>query len=80
MTRSHCEATARYWKVDVDSKDSNDRTPLSWASKNGVEVIVKLLLDAGKVDVDSKDSIGRIPLLVVAEKGSEVIENLAARK
>ena len=43
-------------KIDVDSKDSNGRTPLSWVAANGHEAIVKLLLETEKVDVDSKDS------------------------
>jgi ankyrin repeat protein len=30
-------------KVEVDSKDKNGLTPLSWAAENGHEVIVKLL-------------------------------------
>jgi ankyrin repeat protein len=38
-------------KVDVDLKDKNGRTPLSWAAQNGHEAIVKLLVETGKVDV-----------------------------
>jgi ankyrin repeat protein len=33
--------------VDVDSKDSYGRTPLSWAAQNGHEGVVKLLLEKG---------------------------------
>lgn len=39
-------------KVDVDSKDSYNSTPLSWAAALGSEAVVKLLLDTQKVDVD----------------------------
>ena len=35
-------------KVDVDSKDSDGRTPLSWAMENSHEAVVKLLLDIEK--------------------------------
>ena len=30
-------------KVDVDSKDSRSRTPLSWAAENGRDAVVGLL-------------------------------------
>lgn len=30
-------------KVDVDSRDSDGQTPLSWAAENGREAVVKLL-------------------------------------
>jgi ankyrin repeat protein len=29
--------------VDLDSKDEDGRTPLSWAAKNGHEAVMKLL-------------------------------------
>ena len=32
-------------KVDVDSKEADDVTPLSWAAYNGHEAVVKLLLE-----------------------------------
>lgn len=34
--------------VDVNSKDSNGRTPLMWAERH--EAVVKLLLEAERVD------------------------------
>ena len=43
-------------KMEVNSKDTNSRTPLSWAAQYRYEAIAKLLLDTGKVVVDSKDS------------------------
>jgi hypothetical protein len=41
-------------RYDLDSKDSNGQTPLSWAASNGHEVVVKLLLDKG-AELESKD-------------------------
>jgi ankyrin repeat protein len=50
-------------KVNADSKDSGyDRTPLSWAARNGHAAVVKLLLETGKVDVDSNSGFDRTPL------------------
>jgi len=64
-------------KVDVDSKNNNGRTPLSWAAENGHEAVVKLLLETGKVDVDSKnDYYGRTPLSWAAENGHEAMVKL----
>ncbi|KAI9763767.1 MAG: hypothetical protein M1840_009092 [Geoglossum simile] len=54
-------------KVDVDSKDSSGRTPLSWAAESGHEAVVKLLLATERVDVDSKSYNGQTPLSWVAE-------------
>jgi ankyrin repeat protein len=34
-------------KVDVDAKDKQDWTPLSWAARHGHEAVVKLLKSAG---------------------------------
>ncbi|MCJ1247069.1 hypothetical protein MMC30_004280 [Trapelia coarctata] len=61
---------------DIDSVDSYNRTPLSWAAKNGHEAVVKLLIDTGKVDVDSKDDHGRTPLSWAAENGHEAVVKL----
>ncbi|KAI9776691.1 MAG: hypothetical protein M1839_009418 [Geoglossum umbratile] len=63
-------------KVNVDSKDSGGRTPLSWAAGRGHEVVVKLLLETGKAGVDSKDSGGRTPLSWAAEGGHEAVVRL----
>jgi ankyrin repeat protein len=40
--------------VNVDSKDRDSRTPLSWAARNGHETVVRLLKKSA--DVYSKDS------------------------
>jgi len=49
-------------KVEVDSKDSYGRTPLSWAAEKGCETVIKLLLETGKANVNLKDNSGRMPL------------------
>jgi ankyrin repeat protein len=63
-------------KVDVDSKDENGETPLSWAAYNGHEAVVKLLLETGKVDVDLKDRVGKTPLSWAAQNGHEAVVKL----
>ncbi|KAH7175771.1 hypothetical protein EDB81DRAFT_836086 [Dactylonectria macrodidyma] len=37
--------------ININAKDSNGRTPLSWAAGGGHEVVVQLLLKTGKFDV-----------------------------
>jgi hypothetical protein len=39
---------------DGDSKDKDDRTPLSFTANSGYEVVVRQLLDTGKVDVNQE--------------------------
>ncbi|KAH8693478.1 ankyrin repeat-containing domain protein, partial [Phaeosphaeriaceae sp. PMI808] len=63
-------------KVDMNSKDNNGQTPLSWAAMKGHEAVVKLLLETGKVDVDLKDNDGCTPLSWAAEKGHEAVVKL----
>ncbi|GKU10748.1 unnamed protein product, partial [Fusarium langsethiae] len=41
--------------AEIDAKDENGRTPLSWAARNGHDAVVKLLLDKG-AEIDAKDS------------------------
>jgi len=66
--------------VDVNSKDSWDRTPLSYAAENGHEGIVQLLLAAEKVNVNSKDNGGWTPLSLAAANGHEGVVQLLLEK
>ncbi|KAI1161983.1 hypothetical protein F5B18DRAFT_625984 [Nemania serpens] len=56
-----CQAVARLLldtgKVEVDSKDNDGRTPLSWAAERGYENMVQLLLERGaNADIMDKDT------------------------
>src|SRR5436190_1537123 len=50
-------------KANVNLKDHNGRTPLSFAAQNGYYNVVKLLLATGKAEIDVKDDTGKTPLL-----------------
>ena len=63
----------------MDSKDSYGRTALSWASGNGHEAVVKLLVEKGS-ELDSKDSNGQTALLWASENGREAVVKLLARR
>ena len=64
------------YNIEVDTKDENGRTVLSWAATQGSEY-VKMLLDTGKVDIDTKDMNGRTPLLwAVAKRRDSVVKLL----
>lgn len=52
-----------------DPKDSNRRTPLSWAAANGHKNVVELLLDHNGVDLNSKDKYDLTPLGWAAQNG-----------
>lgn len=71
----HLLADAR---VDADSPDSTDRTPLSSAAGAGNTDVVRMLLSKAAVDVNSRDSeYGQTPLSWAAENGHrEVVELL----
>jgi ankyrin repeat protein len=63
--------------ADVNAKDSEGQTPLSWAGQNGHEAVVRLLLGRGDVDPDSPDSyFGLTPLSWAAGSGHEAVVRL----
>ncbi|KAK4118021.1 ankyrin, partial [Parathielavia appendiculata] len=63
-------------QVDVNVRDNDGQTPLSWAAGNGHEAVVKLLLGTGQVDVNAEDNNGWTPLTRAAEKGHEAVVRL----
>ena len=67
-------------KLDINSKDRYNRTPLLWAAKKGYEVAVKLLLEKGDVELDTKDEGGRTPLLWAMANGHKVVVKLLLEK
>lgn len=67
----------QFWLASANSKDEYGRTPLSWATENGNEEMVRILIDLGdKVDADSKDHYGRTPLSWAARNGYEAVARM----
>jgi ankyrin repeat domain-containing protein 50 len=62
--------------ANVNERDQEGRTPLSWAAEGGHQTVVKLLLETGKADVDSRDHNGRTPLSMAAEGGHQTVIKL----
>jgi hypothetical protein len=61
--------------ADVEAEDSGGRTALLWASRNGHEAVVRLLLEQG-ADVEAKDSGGQTALLWASRNGHEAVIRL----
>ena len=59
----------------VNSRATNDRTPLSYAAEGGYAALVKQLLEAG-ADVELKDVNGWTPLLYAAVRGHLAVVKL----
>ncbi|KAM0159004.1 hypothetical protein ACHAQE_005283 [Botrytis cinerea] len=65
-----------FCRVEIDYKDSKDRTLLSLATENGYEKVIKLLFDIGKVNLECKDSKDQTPLFFAAKNGYEKVIKL----
>lgn len=73
---SIAEATLRA-ADDMNVKDNYwERTPLSFATGNGHDEVVKLLINTAGVDVDSRDKSGRTPLSWAAGNGHDAVVKL----
>jgi ankyrin repeat protein len=75
--------------ANIEAKASNGWTALRWASSNGHEAVVKLLLEKGAdvelllekgADVDAKDRAGKTALQRAAENGHEAVVKLLVEK
>jgi ankyrin repeat protein len=48
--------------AELETKDRDSRTPLSYTVSNGCEVVVKLLVEKG-AELEAKDMLSRTQLL-----------------
>lgn len=62
-------------EANIDAKDGHGWTALSWATRNGHEAIIEMLLDKGAT-VDAADEKCRTPLLLATENGHEACVKL----
>jgi len=58
---------------DINQADTAGNTPLHWASSNGHEGVVKILLGRHDINPDKPDNDGETPLLRGASRGHEVV-------
>ena len=65
--------------AELETKDDNGQTPLSYAAGNGHEVVVKLLLEKG-AELDTKSKYGQTPLSWAAGNGHEAVVKLLLEK
>ncbi|KAL7912200.1 hypothetical protein GGI35DRAFT_492155 [Trichoderma velutinum] len=66
--------------IDINAKDQNGSTPLSWSARNGHEDVVKLLLQEPNIEVNSRSGVwDETPLaLAVLYKHEAAVELLLA--
>jgi len=55
--------------ADVQSKDENGQTPLSWAAAHGHLKAVRFLVEEAGADIESKDERGKTALDLVRQEG-----------
>ncbi|KAH6714364.1 hypothetical protein BKA61DRAFT_673660 [Leptodontidium sp. MPI-SDFR-AT-0119] len=65
--------------AELEAKDWNSLTPLSWAARNGHDAVVQLLLEKG-AELKAKDKYSQTPLSWAAEFGHEAIIRLLLEK
>ncbi|KAJ5634493.1 hypothetical protein N7528_002335 [Penicillium herquei] len=63
-------------EIDVDSKDWDQKSSLSWAAEYGQKAVVKLLLQTGKADINSKNIIQEASLSLAAKIGHVAVVKL----
>lgn len=63
-------------KVDVNWKDSDGRTALTWAAESGHEAITKILLEVRNIEINVVDNSGKTPLAYAIEEGHTSIVNI----
>ncbi|GIJ89201.1 hypothetical protein Asppvi_008131 [Aspergillus pseudoviridinutans] len=73
LARTALQAYYSHGLTDVDCRDEDGRTPLSWASEKGHLAIVKLLLSQDNVDVNSADTVGRTSLSWATTNGDDAV-------
>ncbi|KAM0456364.1 hypothetical protein ACHAPV_007306 [Trichoderma viride] len=65
-----------HWGAFPNSADEKLRTPLSFASDAGFDIVVKTLLDDPRVDPDAGDEWETTPLMLAASNGHEAVVQL----
>jgi hypothetical protein len=59
--------------VDIELKNKQHQTPLWWAAREGLEDVVRVLLNTGRTDANSRDWKGLSPLCWAAHNGLNAV-------
>jgi ankyrin repeat protein len=62
--------------TQINIRDDDGHTPLSFATKSGLEAVVKLLIKEDGVQIHTRDRYGRTPLSSAARGGHEAVVKL----